>query len=124
MNERIKGTDSMMDVVMKMMDGNPGALTVCMEILQKTEEIDPDCALGGLGTLLSLDTYNIYGSRIWMLYKDVCKQDIVKTIAMLRACQLGILSRDSLNYAIDNYGKGIDVDSLYKQVKEQLPNFK
>ncbi len=124
MNERIKGTDSMMNVVMKMSEENSGAITVCMEILEKTKEIDPDCAFEGLGTMLSLDTYNIYGSRIWMLYKDVCKQDIVKTIAMLRACQLGILSRDSLNYAIDNYGKGIDVDSLYKQVKEQLPNFK
>ncbi len=123
-NERIQLNDSMLDVVSKMSEGNPGALTVCMELLRETENIDKDSALGGLGTILSLDSFNIYVSRIWMLYKDVCKQDIVKTIAVLRACQLGILTRTSLNYAIDNYGRGIDVESLYKQVKAKLPNFK
>ena len=58
-----------------------------------------------------------------MLYKDVCKEDIVKTVAMLRANQLGILQKDKLIHAIDNYGNGINVDELHTQVKDQLPSF-
>jgi len=79
--------------------------------------------LGGLGILLMLDTFGIYEHRIWQLYKDVCKQNIVMTIAMLISVQLGILAEKKLQYAIDNYGKGIDTDSLYKKVKEMIPEF-
>jgi len=124
MNERIELTDSITDVISKMSDGNPGAITVCIRLLNETEKVDPDSALRGLGAILSLDTFNIHGSRIWMLFKDVCKEDIVKTIAILRACQLGFLKVALLNHAIDNYGNGIDIESLHKQVKARLPNFR
>lgn len=122
-NCRIKLTDSVQDAVIKLSDGNPGALRVCMEILQKGELIDPASALGGFGALLTFDTFEIYGSKIWMLYKDVCKENLVMTLAVLRACQLGYISWDELSNAIDNYGDGIDVESLYNQVKERLTNF-
>ena len=70
-----------------------------------------------------LDTFGIYEHRIWQLYKDVCKQNLVTTVAMLRSVQLGILEEEKLQYAIDNYGKGIEIDYLYKKVKERLPGF-
>ena len=84
--EIIDLTDSMMSAIMKLSEGNPGAMQVCMKIMDKAEEIDPDAMLGGLGVLLSLDTHQIYGSKIWMLYKDMCGEDIVKTLAVLRGC--------------------------------------
>ena len=122
-NVRIKLEDTTLDIIVKLSGGNPGAMVVCQKILDKGEEIDPDGVLGGLGILLMLDTFGIYEHRIWQLYKDVCKQNIVLTIAMLRSVQLGILVEEKLQYAIDNYGKGIDVDSLYKKIKERLPKF-
>lgn len=120
---RIDLNDTMQSVVIKMAEGNPGALRVCMDLLAKGEQIDPDDWAGGFGNLLSLDTLAVYGSRIWMLFKDVCDLDLIKTIAMLRAWQLGFTTRESLNYAIDNRGAGLDVDTLLAQVKERLPNF-
>lgn len=101
---------------------NPGALNVCMSILSQGPSIDPDCPTPFL-TLLLLDTFNIYADRIWMLYKDVCGQDTVKTIAMLRAVQLGLLPLGVLQQAIDSYGRGVDVDSILSQVTERLPQF-
>lgn len=85
---RIEGIDTMFDVVRKMSGGNPGALTVCMDILEQGETIDPDGAMGGLGVLLSLDTLGVYEHRIWMFYKDVCSEDLPTMLAVDRACQL------------------------------------
>ena len=121
---KISLDDTAQDMVIKLSEGNPGALTVCMEILQRGGSIDPDgFGGGGAGLLLLFDSMSLYGSRIWMLYKDVCGEDLVKTVAMLRAWQLGLVSEDNLKHAIDNYGNGIDKDDLFKQVKDRLPNF-
>jgi len=115
--------DSVEDIMIKMSEGNPGAISVCMMLYTKGGAIDPDDWLGGLGGVLSLDSLGIYGSKIWMLFKDVCKQDLVKTSAMLRAWQLGFVPKATLLHAIDNYGAGIDTDALLAQVQERLPAF-
>lgn len=120
---RIGLHDNAQDVFIKLCEGNPGGLTVCAEIYKQGATIDPDGAMGGLGALLGLDTLGIYGSRIWMLYKDVCGQSIPKTLSTLRAHQLGFITESELIHAIDNYGAGINVDELYNQVQERLPNF-
>jgi len=123
MKERIGLNDSIIDVVTKLSDGNPGAIHVLMQMLEKGEQIDPQSFMGGLGAVLSLDTHGIYGSRIWMLYKDVCGESIVNTLAVLRACQLGQIYEAQLNTAIDNYGQGLDIPTVLANVKEQLPDF-
>lgn len=123
MNSRIKLTDTAMSAAIKMSDGNPGALTVIASMIRDGAKIDPDSFMGGLGAVLGLDTDGIYGSRIWMLYKDVCKGDLRVTMAILRAVQLGFLHRDALDHAIDSYGDGIDVPALVAKVEERLPKF-
>jgi len=121
--DKITLTDTPKDVIIKISEGNPGALRVCMEIFQQGKLIDPDGALGGLGVLLSLDTLQIYSSKIWMLYKDVCKEKLIDMLAVLRAYQLGYISDNQIKYAIENRGMGIDVTECYKKVKARLPNF-
>jgi hypothetical protein len=116
-------TDTKKDCIIKMSEGAIGAMNVCMQLLDKGGTIDPDAWAGGFGNLLFLDALNIYGTRIWMLFKDVCGQDLVKTVAMLRAYQCGYVTRGQLDHAIDNHGEGIVVDALLAQVKERLPNF-
>jgi len=123
MDERIKKTDTSIAATIKLAEGNPGAMTVCVRIINEGAIIDPDNFLGGIGILLSLDTFKIYGIRIWMLYKDVCRENLPMTIAVLRGCQMGMLKHDVLNHAIDNRGDGIDVEQVYNQVKERLPAF-
>ncbi len=120
---RITVDDSSMSAVIKMVEGNPGATVVCAHIMKQGESIDPDAFMGGVGTILWMDTLEIYGTKIWMLFKDVCGEDLVKMLGVLRAVQLGYLSEDQLHRAIQSYGNGIDVDDLLKQVQERLPNF-
>jgi hypothetical protein len=125
-NERIVIFDPSItpqDIIILLADGNPGALTVMMQILMKADVIDPDNELGSIVYLLDLDRLNIWGSRIWMLYKDVCGENITKTLAVLRANQLGLIADDPIHYAIDNHGLGLDSDQMLMIVKNKLPQF-
>lgn len=117
---RLELNDNLMSMAMKMSDGNPGALTVVMSIYKHVEHIDPMGAMGGFGPILSLDTLGIYGPDIWMLYKDVCKENLPRTIGVLRAWQLGFVEAKTLKHAIQNYGDGIKVGVLCDQVVERL----
>jgi hypothetical protein len=119
----IKLEDTTMEMVMKMSEGNPGAVTVIAQILKTGGLIDPDDAFGGLGTILHMDTWGIRGPKIWMLYKDVCGQDLVKTIGMTRAVQLGFIPGEVLETAINSYGRGVDVEDCLTKVRKQLPRF-
>lgn len=123
---KIKLTDSTMDVVVKMSEGNPGATAAIMEILTNGEKIDP-FSMGGLGSILFLDTLGIYGTDIYVLYSDICGRDISKTLAVLRATQFGFFDGKLLKVACsfqDYSGREmVPVDELYKKVKERLPEF-
>jgi hypothetical protein len=67
MNEKIGISDTFKDVIVKMADGNPGALRLCMDLMKD--------ALGPI-YLLHLDDMDIRGCAIWIGYKDYCKQDL------------------------------------------------
>lgn len=125
--ERITLDDSMMNIVMKMADGNPGAVTgnpgavtVLFQLI--ADKNDPDSWAGGLGNLLSLDTLGIYGPDIWVLFKDVCGQNILNVVTVLRAVQLGLYSERNLWNCIDNR-TSLDCEQLLTKVRERLPRF-
>lgn len=124
--EKIQLTDSTMDVVVKMSEGNPGAMNVIMQML-KPNNIDPDNAMGGFGAILLMDTYGIYGTDIYILNNDICDRDLAKTLAVLRATQMGMFDSNILKDAChrqDRSGKQlVPVEELYLKVKEMLPNF-
>ena len=69
---RLDLKDTAQDVVAKLSEGNPGAMSVCMEIITQGKTIDPDDFMGGMSALLSLDSHGIYGTYIYLLHNDVC----------------------------------------------------
>jgi len=110
------------DVCMEMCEGNPGAATVCGLALNNAKDIDPQSALGGLGVILGFDTMEIYGSHIWILYKDVCGENIVHLIAVMRAVQLGQITPSSVKKHIRE-AKPMDCEAILKDVMEKLTQF-
>jgi len=58
-----------MDALVKMAEGNPGAVTVICELLK------PDLA-EGLMDICRLDDLELYGPDIWVAFKDICGSDI------------------------------------------------
>ena len=116
----IKEDDTMIDAIKKMGDGNIGAMSWMMSIISSGDlkRIDPDCP-SPLMMLLSMDLLGIRGVLIWKLFKYCCDQDNVRTIAAIRAAQLGLVSQIEFMQGIEK-GEEMDFVSL---VQERLPRF-
>jgi len=117
-----------MDIMVKMGEGNIGGVTVLINIMENCRKIDPDNALGGFSHILYLDTHEIYGSNIWILYKDVCGENITNMLAILRGVQLGIISIDVVknDYMHINAYRGKmydDFTGLIESIRKIVPNF-
>ena len=88
---RIQGFMDTKDAIITMADGNPGALTSMMSIAPRVEVIDPQALFGFMAVLFELDSYQIYGSAIYVLFNDKCNRDVRKMLLLLRAVQLGFV---------------------------------
>lgn len=122
MNTRITLDDTIQSMLFKMSEGNPGAISVLVNVLGKGDKIDQAAAMGGgLATILDLDMAGIYGPKIWMLYKDQCGEDLEKFMAVMRAWQLGHLTTEQIQASIevDRYPT-LDVDGALAFVKAEL----
>ena len=72
---RIELTDSLISVITKMAEGNPGAMTALIEIGEAAPKVDPQSSFAGMGPIgpaLSFDTHGIYGSDIYIIWSDKC----------------------------------------------------
>lgn len=120
--------DTFATAIMKVGKGNPGATVVLMGCAEKAATVDPDNLMGAFAPILQLDSYGIYGSHIWILYKDICSENISKFIAILRAVQLGIISEfelhDGIGCQFNPNPMRMDVNRIVAEVKAELPNFK
>ncbi len=75
--EKINLEDSLIDLILKVSEGNPGAVNVVTKILMsKSENQDEPPKLMPIGPILALDDMNIRGSQIWCLFKNVYGIDV------------------------------------------------
>lgn len=129
---RITLNDTPMDALVKLVEGNPGAINATMEMMKTSALVDPDAAsLGPWNILFSMDNLDLYGGKAWCLYNDICNRNAAHACALLRAVQLGILPELELTMAIEfnRTGRGVQmteerVKKLVSMVKERLPNSK
>lgn len=117
---------SIAKLLAEMSEGNPGALTALVELIDDNET-DTDNFMKEVGSVLMLDELGIYGTAIYVLYNDICERDIVKVQAITRACQLGLISSNRVKDACsrqDYSGKEIiNPKEVYNAVCDMLPNF-
>ena len=127
--QKIELSESIQDVMVKMSNGNPGAIPAIIDLYKNGIEIDPDSMLRELGPILYLDSNEIYGSDIYILWNDKCDRDVRRFIMLLRACKLGIFSNQKLKQlSLDQMRKVNITEEEWKDIEEkvleQLPNFK
>lgn len=77
MRTRIKFTEDITEILTKMSEGNPGALTFLMEAINN---LPPEQSFT---TLMHLDDMNIRGSQIWIGYKHYCGCDTEKFLELV-----------------------------------------
>lgn len=121
--QRISLDDSIEQIVTKLSDGNPGSISVIVQLLKGEAAIDPDTAVPGLGTLFYFDSFGIYGSDIWVLFKDVCGGKLVNLVALFRGFQLGLVNRAQIEDSLKLGESVVDLKDLIIKIKLQLPNF-
>lgn len=126
---RIELTDSPMDAVIKMSNGNPGAMAAMMDILTQHNDIDPQAVMGGIGAILILDTWEIYGTDIYILHNDKCGRDTRKMLMLMRATQMGMFSDSKLKAMASDQMRQIELSddewgALDKSVCDALVDFK
>lgn len=71
-------TDTTLSVALTLSEGNPGALTILMDMLAEKHGAT-------LLDALSLDDMNIRGTQIWVAFKDFAKEDWAKFLAAIHA---------------------------------------
>lgn len=81
---------SVMDALVTMSKGNPGAATVLAELIKSDE--------WGFIDVFHLDDAGLYGSNIWIAYKDICGQDIDRLRTAIRDRTIGDQVRASKYY--------------------------
>lgn len=109
------------DALFALSEGNPGAINVMMDAFRTADTIDPE-GMGAWGFLLNLDLFEIYGSRIWVLFKDLCGENLPLTIAMVRSVQMGVISQNDL-YGMLAGESSLNPAEVAARLKEKLPSF-
>ncbi len=79
---------TMMDALEALAEGNPGAISVCMQLMEMGKE-------SGFLDVLRLDDAGIYGPNVWIAYKDICGEDIEVMRERLRSGELMRLLNDN-----------------------------
>ena len=88
-------SDSKMDMIMKMGNGNPGAMNIIMNMLDG----DMDKTSKNVMLLCHLDHFEVYGSDLYVLFNDVCHQSPGDFEYLIRAAQMGLVTKEQLHEA-------------------------
>ena len=88
-NTRITADMNMQDMLFTMSEGNPGALTCMMQMMNS----DPMALLD----ILLFDSLGIYGSKIYMVWNDCCDRDMVKFKETIQAFREGKFSKEEIH---------------------------
>ena len=125
---RIQLKDTGQDILIKMANGNPGAISAMVSMIENGKTIDPDSIFGPLGAIISLDIYKIYGTDIYILWNDICEKDISKVLMLLRATNFGFFPESKLKEMTHDQTRSINIskedwDKLLIKLRIELPNF-
>ncbi len=99
---KIKITDSVRDIMVKMSEGNPGALTVLILPIKEDE-------MNLVTRILALDTMNLYGSKLYMLWNDCCDRDLQKVKNIIDAWKSGKITSEIIHKAVSG-GRGTPIE--------------
>ncbi len=111
--------NAMSDIVETMSDGNELAEDICRQIIRKSCANACDCY--GQQIFSVLDRLHIYGKRVVILWRDVCGEDAICMMALLRAYQLHLtgITEGKINDSID-YGAYIDKTMVREVMRKEL----
>jgi len=94
---RITILDDAKSALVKICEGNPGAINACCCMIKEGAVVYP--YVDGWEYIILLDTLEIYGSDIYVLWSDICQRDTQKMIAALKVAKIDAYKADVLKNA-------------------------
>lgn len=92
-NRRLTGNMGMMDIIMTMSEGNPGALQVIMQMMDDPQLSFMDIYL--------CDSLEIRGPKLYMLNNDCCERNNYKFSRTLMMLRCGVFSKEEIQNNLD-----------------------
>lgn len=92
---RIGPSCTVVEAVLAMSDGNPGAAVVMTQLVKYSTDKQEKGPWPSLSYLLDLDEAGLYGSDVWVAFKDLCGQDIAALARELDSDRHGLAERVS-----------------------------
>ena len=112
---RITIEDTVQSAIIKISEGNPGALTCMMELLEDRM---------GYNFMLMLDSLEIYGEKIYMLWNDCCDRDITRMKLIIKNWQQGYITMEEIHEHISGgYGKPFDNVKSQEEIDKEIDDF-
>lgn len=108
-NEKLKADMSVMEMIMIMSEGNPGAMQVAIKMVNNSRSFLD---------LLLCDSLDIRGSKLYMLYNDCCRKNDDKFNRTLMMLRCGVFTREEIQnnlgliYAIPFIDDDIVMDGI------------
>lgn len=95
-------TDDLMTILIKMSEGNPGAVVCLTDMLKKTDWYGD---ISSIMMILNFDSMELYGSKLYMLWSDCCGKDLTQLELVMRNWQMGELPLSAIHANLDK-GRG------------------
>jgi hypothetical protein len=89
---KIELGDDAKTIIFKISEGNPGAIRVVAEMMSRSFDGIDGCLL-----VLWVEHFDFCGENLWILYKDKCHENIELVAKVIRAIQMGFLTKEAVN---------------------------
>jgi len=100
---------------------------VCARLIQDARGFDLASPLGILQAFLAIDDAAVFGEKLYLLFHDLCGDDVLKTLTVLRALDARVISPERLHLELDaavsGTGGELDHVGLLAGVLGKWPQF-
>lgn len=104
-----------MKYMAELAEGNPGSMAVLAKMMKEGPKIDPQSSSPILAIGI-LQESGVTGGKIWELYKDVCGENLVNLLALLRHIQVGFSKAEDIF-------EHKDMDKMLSEVMAEFTKF-
>lgn len=109
--EKINLNDNLLQVIIKMSEGNPGAITALTTFIKDNPE-------DSFMLILGLDDMNIRGSQIWQIYKYYCEEDIEKFRKVIKDRDADMIQYLNEQSAVEGNEKAVSGGASFDRSKK------
>lgn len=120
---RVNHKMNLMEAVQAVSNGIPGTIAVLARVMKEYPKYDPENSMGIFGYIFTMDMFQIYDEGLWIIHSRLCDMQIVKTIAILRALQLGLITPREINNLLQSNLVSLDFLILITEIRTKVPNF-